>query len=512
MSDVAKDWVATNAARFPQAPALENADTGEVWTWRQVEGRVARLAGGLAEQFGIGPGDRVVIISEGDTRVLELQFACMRLGAIMVPLNWRLAEPELVAQCGDVEPALVAFDDAWQETALRVAGAVGVGRFLGWRCPDVEVGYDDLLDKASSMSESRDNLLSAPTHILHTSGTTGVPKGAITTAGTLTWQTFNTIYDARLTGPGAKYLDPLPLFHAGGLTTVATPMLVTGGCVAVTRRFNPEQIAGLLADPSQGITHWIAPPVMHQALISMPVMDRDLSHLVYAQVAGGTPTMALIEAWQERGVTLCQAYGGTELGPAVTSMPPDWVTRKPGSCGRPVPYTQVRLVTPEGQDAPDEEIGEVWIKGPSVTPGYWRPEVGDGTRVDGWFRTGDAARRDSDGFYYLVDRYKDMYKSGGENVYPAEVERVLAASPLIAQVAVVGVPDPTWGEVGHAFVVAREGATVTLADLADFGTGKLARYKLPKRLTVLGDLPRNTTGKVAKAELKKLIQPRDDHR
>lgn len=501
--DAAKDCVRTNAGRFGNAPALENAETGERLTWRQLEDRVAGLAGYLRDYCGIGPGNRVLLLAEGDTRTFEVQFACMRLGAILVPLNWRLALPELLELAAEVEPAVVIVDGTWQDTGLKIAEAAGAGHTLGWRCAAGIADYETALAQAAPVPPSTGLPMELPTHILHTSGTTGRPKGAVTTVKTLCWQTLN-IAEC-LPGPGAKQLNPMPLFHAGGLTTIATPMLMTGGAVMTMRRFEPDRVLALLGDPGQCITHFTAPPVMWAALGAQPGFARaDFRELRFAQVAGGVPSRELLEVWGERGVVLQQAYGGTELGPAVTSMPRDSVAQRPGSCGLAVPFTHVRLVTPAGADASVGEVGEVWIKGPSVTPGYWRKDgtIDPARTQDGWFRTGDAARMDEDGFYYLVDRVKDMYKSGGENVAPAEVERVIITHPDVLDVAVIGVPDPTWGEVGRAFVVVRPGATLTLQDLREFCAQRIARYKAPRSLIVVDDLPRNPTGKVSKPALR----------
>jgi fatty-acyl-CoA synthase len=507
VGDVSKDWVRTNASRFPTAPALQNIETGERYTWSELDVRVGALAGVFTHQFGIGRGDRVLLLAEGDTRTFELQFACMRIGAIMVPLNWRLSLPELVALARDAEPGLVVFDDVWEASARKIAETLGVTQTLSWRCegtgPDGD--YDAALANAEPV-EPRDDLpIDLPTHILHTSGTTGSPKGSITTTKSMIWQTFNTAADALISGPGVKQLNPMPLFHAGGLTTIAAPVLLTGGCVATMRRFDAPLIAELLGDPANEITHFTAPPVMWMMLSDAPAYEHgDFSSLRFAQVAGGVPSLELLERWKAKGFVLRQAYGGTELGPAVTSMPVDQVDVRPTSCGRAVPFTHVRLVTTEGSDATGSEVGEVWIKGPSVSPGYWRIDPAtDGSHVDGWFRTGDAAWRDEDGFYYLVDRYKDMYKSGGENVAPAEVERVLATHPGIADVAIIGVPDAKWGEVGRAFIVLRAGATLTLEDVHAHCGDFIARYKFPRSLVIVDSLPRNTTGKISKAELRK---------
>lgn len=505
MADVSTDWVRVNAGRFAASPALRNVETGERYTWAELDDRVGRLAGVFAG-LGVGEGDRVLLLAEGDTRTFEVQFACMRLGAIMVPLNWRLALAELVDLALDAEPSICIHDDVWRESAQHIADAVGAPVALSWRCGDAATDYDNALAGATPVEPRTDLPLERPTHILHTSGTTGMPKGAITSAKTMAWQTFNTAADALLVGPGCVHLNPMPLFHAGGLTTVSAPMLLTGGCVATMRRFEPGAVANLLADPSQGITHFTAPPVMWLMLSQQPVFaDGDFGSLRFAQVAGGVPSRELLDTWNAKGVLLRQAYGGTELGPAVTSMPADEVYRRPASCGRAVPFTNVRLVAPGGSDVADGEVGEVWIKGPSVTPGYWRRDSErDGTFVDGWLRTGDAAWRDEDGFYYLVDRFKDMYKSGGENVAPAEVERILGAHPDVIDIAIIGVPDEKWGEVGKAFVVAREGSDLTLAALREFCAERIAKYKAPHHLVVVADLPRNTTGKIVKARLREL--------
>jgi fatty-acyl-CoA synthase len=502
--DCAKDCVRANADRFSNALALENAETGERLTWRQLDGRVGALAGHLRHRCGVGVGDRVLLLAEGDTRTFEVQFACIRLGAILVPLNWRLALPELIELAADVEPAVVIADGVWQDAALKIAEAAAVTHRLGWRATAEVEDYESALAQAAPVQPSTSLSMELPTHILHTSGTTGRPKGAITTVKTLSWQTLNIALEYQL-GPGAKQLNPMPLFHAGGLTTIATPMLMTGGAVLTMRRFEPSRIVALLGDPARGITHFTAPPVMWASLAAQPgFASADFGELRLAQVAGGVPPRELLDQWSERGVVLQQAYGGTELGPAVTGMPRDAVAQRPASCGRAVPFTHVRLVTSEGDDVPVGEVGEVWLKGPSVAPGYWRSDgpIDTARTADGWFRTGDAARVDEDGFYYLVDRVKDMYKSGGENVAPAEVERVLIGHPDILDVAVVGIPDPTWGEVGRAFVVVRPGATVTLESLREFCAGRIARYKAPRSLVVVDDLPRNPTGKISKPALR----------
>jgi fatty-acyl-CoA synthase len=229
----------------------------------------------------------------------------------------------------------------------------------------------------------------------------------------------------------------------------------------------------------------------------------DFSALQFAQVAGGLPAPDLLATWRAKGVVLQAAYGGTELGPSVTTMPLQHAEEHPASCGRAVPSTHVRLVDESGHDVPDGAVGEIWVRGPSVTAGYWRnDDAQDASWVDGWFRSGDAAYRDDEGFYYLVDRVKDMYKSGGENVAPAEVERVIATHPDVLDVAVIGIPDNRWGEVGRAYVVVRAGSALTLDAVREHCSHSIARYKAPRSIVVIDELPRNTTGKISRAALR----------
>ncbi|WP_236591835.1 MULTISPECIES: AMP-binding protein [Mycobacterium avium complex (MAC)] len=503
----------TNARRFGSSPALWNVETGERYTWSELDDRVGRLAGVLSELFGIGVKDRVLLIAEGDTRTFELQFACMRLGAIMVPLNWRLTVPELAELARDVAPTLIVHDDVWQSVAVELSSLAGIAARLSWRCGAPVIDYDDAVAAATPIDPRTDLPLDLPTHILHTSGTTGPPKGALTTAKTLVWQALNTAADAGMTGPGCVLLNPMPLFHAGGLTTVAAPMLMTGGAVATMRRFEAAEVLEVLGDPACEISHFTAPPVMWLMLANQPgFAAADFSQLRFAQIAGGLPAEELLRRWQARGVVLRAAYGGTEMGPGVTTMPAESALTRPGSCGRAVPFSHVRLVGEDGTDVPDGQPGEIWVKGPAVSPGYWqagRSPVVD--RPDGWLHTGDVAWRDADGFFYLVDRINDMYKSGGENVAPAEVERALLTHSAVADVAVVGVPDEHWGEVGRAYVVLAAGASVTLSELREHCRRTIARYKAPRSLVIVDQLPRNSTGKVSRSALREYFADKAVH-
>jgi fatty-acyl-CoA synthase len=497
MTATAPDWVRYYAERYPDRIALTDADTDVDTSWADLEERVARLAGGLLDDVGLQRGDRVAVIADAHPHVFALQFACFRAGLVFTPLNWRLAVAELAHMCADAGAVALVHDDTWASLATDTAESAGIAR-----CID-SAAMEALVKGSEPMAPTGANHLDDPAQILYTSGTTGFPKGAVSTHNTMLWNMMNGVEGKALAAPGVNVYNALPLFHAGGLNSTANPVLMNGGRVTTAARFDPAATLRAISDPTIGITHIGLVPIMYQAIADQPGFDAaDLSGIRNAVVAGGLAPVPLLRRYAAKGVRLEAHYGGTEMGPSVLALHPSLPEKmEAGSVGRPVPYTSVRLVDGLGGDVPDGVEGEIWIKGPSVTPGYWGMESAD-FFTDGWFRTGDVARRDADGFYYLVDRVKDMYKSGGENVYPAEVERLLLEHPSIAEVAIVGVRDEPWGEVGLAVVVAASGTSVTIETVTDAIGGRLARYKHPKHLAVVETLPRNVTGKVDKVALR----------
>ena len=499
----ATDWVDHNARRYPDLPALESVDTGSTQNWAQTEYRVSRLAGVLADRLGVRRGDRVAVLATNDPRLLELQFACWRLGAVFVPLNWRLTPTELASLLTDAEPALLVHDARWADVTSALAGQVPA--LACWGTRDGPLDLDSALDGARACPASLDNFLDQPAQLLYTSGTTGQPKAAITTFGTLIWNALNIAGPARVTGEGDRHLAALPLFHAGGLNGITNPVLLGGGCVRTAASFEPERTLTLLGAPSSGITHFSGAPVMYLMMSRLPGFEgADFGRMRYGQLGGGYLEGELAGRYAERGVHLLPSYGATEMGPSVTSMTVSAAPHKIGSCGFPVQHTQLRLVDDDGQDVAAGEAGEVWVRGPSILPGYWRRDRNsDPSFSNGWFRSGDAMRMDSDGFCYITGRFKDMYKSGGENVFAAEVEDVLVGHPDIAEIGIIGVSDPKWGEVGRAVVVARPGTTVTPESIAAYGAAKLARFKLPHSVVCVEALERNSSGKVVKDTLRK---------
>ncbi len=514
----AHDWVAHHATHRPDALALGCAEDGRTTTWAELDRRVGRLARVLTD-LGVGRGDRIALVAENDPRVFEVQFAAMRLGALFVPLNWRLTLHEMTEICLDADAAVLVHDSTWADAAAGIADKAGISRRLAWgphrpagaadhgtgHGTGHETDYEAGLAAASYTGPRSGSTLDDPTHILYTSGTTGRPKGALSTHGTLAWQALNTAHATGFSQPGCHHLNPMPLFHAGGLHVMANPILYFGGAVTTMTRFVPDQVLAALAGSTPPVTHFAAIPLMYEAIAGQPgFAEADLSHARHLIIAGAIATPELLQRWADRGVPLQPQYGGTEMGPMATALDDEAGSldkAKQGSTGRRAFHTDIRLVDPSGSDVPDGETGEIWLRGPSVTVGYWRKDRDEFFTGD-WFRTGDAARRDADGFYYLAGRTKEMYKSGGENVYPAEVENVLSVHPAVADIAVVGVPDEKWGEVGVAVVVPASGGAPTLAELHAFAGDKLARFKLPKQVVIVEELPRNVTGKVSRERLR----------
>jgi fatty-acyl-CoA synthase len=338
---------------------------------------------------------------------------------------------------------------------------------------------------------------------MYTSGTTGHPKGAMITHGMNFWNAVNLGIPARV-GLDTVHLNVLPLFHTGGLNCYSNPTLHAGGTVVIMRTFDPAETLRVIGDPAQGITHVFAVPAPYQFMMQHPEFGRtDLSRLRNAGVGGAPCALAILEAWAARGVVLMQGFGMTETSPACIFLDPSDALRKLGSAGKALLHTEMKIVSEDGRECGPGEIGELRVAGPHITPGYWNKPEATAAAFDGrWLKTGDAARADEEGFVFIVDRWKDMYISGGENVYPAEIENVLYQLPEIAEAAVIGIPSDRWGEVGLAVLVLKAGVDLDRGRVLDHCAQKLARFKVPHDVAVIDALPRNATGKVLKRELR----------
>ncbi|TYL55478.1 long-chain fatty acid--CoA ligase [Nocardioides sp. BGMRC 2183] len=496
------DWVAFNAQRFGSEIAVENLDNGEQLTWTQFEGHVGRLATVLRD-LGVGAGDRVGLVAEDDWRVLAVQFACIRLRAMYVPFNWRLTTAEIEILAKDAEPSIVVHDGAWASTATTLAEQAGLPR-ASWSDGTAERDLDALVAAADPIDYDGHYRDDQVAQMLYTSGTTGLPKGALVTLGGLAWHTLNVVHEMGIGAPPARYLSQLPLFHAAGLNALTIPTLMSGGRVSILRRFDPATVAQLLSDAAEGVTNLSGAPVMWRMIMENSPNDADFSHVRAGQVGGGA-IPADVGAWfSEHGLELQAGWGATEMGPSVTLMPKASRAAKAHTVGFPVRHVQIRVVDPlTNEDVAPGEIGEAWVRGPSISVGYWRREPDtDPDSKAGWFKCGDAISIDEDGYVALRGRFKDMYKSGGENVFCAEVERVIVSHPSVQDAAVIGVPDEKWGEVGYAVVVPAAGEQVDGPDVLAHVASRLAKYKVPTRVIVVDDFPRNVTGKIQKNVLR----------
>lgn len=490
------DGLAAAAQAHGGQVALIDLATGRRFTYAQMFDRVCRLAAALKAR-GVKHGDRVMALARNSTDIYEMMFACWRIGAAFMPINWRLAPPEILEIHADGEPTLLLVDEeflgninaAWPMIRRRPGDAGG----------DYEQAITSAQPDFSFAAVSPDDM----NLLLYTSGTTGKPKGVIGT-----WRmTLTMLQQSQLMmplGPGCVTLTAAPLFHTAGLNSYATPTLHRGGAIAVMGVWQPETCLNYLSDPALGVTHTLGVPTQFLAMSRHPrFANITFPKLRIAAVGGAPPTEDLMRTWAEKGCALAPGYGMTEVFGGA-NLPAAEALLKPGAVGRAVPLVQARVADEQGRIVAQGTVGEIQFRGAGVTPGYWRqPAATQAAFIDGWLRTGDLGRMDEDGVLYLVDRKKDMFISGGENVYPAEVENALSNIPEIAQAAVIGVPDPTWGEVGKAVVVLRPGAALDAADIMARCRGLIAPYKIPKSVEIVTELPLSAQGKVQKNELRR---------
>ncbi|MFC3612861.1 long-chain fatty acid--CoA ligase [Lutimaribacter marinistellae] len=498
------DWIQTHAARRPERLAILDYATGHRVSYGEMHERVAQAAGVLRDK-GVGKGDRVAVLSLNSPTLFEIEFACARVGAIFCPLNIRLSAPELLFILNDLEPSLVLADTTFHEMAVPLAEEVSAP-LMGIEGLGVDTEWSTACAAAMPVHDMVDLTHDDDWIIIYTSGTTGRPKGARLTHGMVFAHAVNVGAVTSLT-PRSVNLCLLPFFHTSGLNVFANPTFHIGGANVVTRSVDPAQILDIIDDKDLGVSHFIGVPTIFQFMAEKPAFETtDYSRLEGVMVGGAPAPEALLRRCASVGLEVAQAYGMTESGPGVLVLDKEDAQQRIGSSGKPLMHVDVRLVRQDGTDAGQDEVAEIWLQGPSITPGYWRrPEANKNDYSDGWFKTGDAAYRDADGFYYIVDRWKDMYISGGENVYPAEVENVISNLDGVLQVAVIGVPDDKWGETGCACIVLRENATLGEDDIRNACAANLARYKHPRDIVFLDTLPQNATGKIQKRELRDQI-------
>jgi fatty-acyl-CoA synthase len=479
-------------------------------TYREWNHRVNRLANWLRREAGVEYRDRVAILARDGIEHLDLIYACGKLGAIHTALNWRLHWRELMGLVEDTTPRVLLYSEDFRAVVAQVEEEIrdsdcAIGQYL-----HIEgEGIPRSLDYESTIAGSPDNPVACErldeediACLIFTGGTTGLPKGAMVSHRQINWNVLNTVIHD-LTHDDI-YLCVFPLFHAGGLFAYMSSQVVFGNTSILTRQFDPVQVLDLIE--RERVTVFGAVPTMYQMLTQAPNWEEvDLSSLRFCTSGGAPLPVPLVEKYgREKGVRFKQGFGMTEFGPGLFALPAEDAIRKAGSIGRPNFFVDVRVMDDDHNHLGPNEVGELVLKGPSGCSGYWNNPHATAAVVDdkGWFHTGDMVYHDEDWYFYVVDRKKDMFISGGENVYPAEIEAVLYKHPAVHMCAVIGVPHEKWGEVGMACVVLKPDAEATQGELIAFMQDHLARYKVPKRVQILPELPISAAGKILKRELR----------
>ena len=498
-------WLPDRAALTPDRVAIDFADKQTSYA------ELATSAAGWAAVFaaaGLGQGDRVATLARNCPEQVAVFFACALSGLVLVPLNWRLTAAELAYQLGDAEPAMLLVDPELRELGTRARGLVASDAVVGTMAS--LASPPPLIPAQAPSAESRPAEIQTavavtgddPLLILYTSGTTGRPKGAVLTHANCFWTNLSLDRTAEVNGSDVV-LQVLPQCHVGGWNVQPLLAWWKGATVVLEQSFDAARVLTLIK--RKKITTMMGVPTNYLMLAEQPEFaEADLSSLRQVIVGGAPMPRPVLETWLARGVTVLQGYGLTEAAPNVLCVPAEHATEKTGSAGRPYLHVRVALRDLNGSNLVEGTgTGELLVAGPNVFARYWRnPQATKAALDGGWLATGDIAERDADGFYWIRGRSKDMYISGGENVYPAEVEEALIGHESVAEAAVVGVPDQRWGETGLAFVVLRPGRDASAEELTVYCRTRLARYKVPTHFRVAAELPKLTSGKLDKVTLR----------
>lgn len=501
------NWIRKWAVIQPEKTAI--IEEGVRYTYRDLNKRINRLSNFLLAS-GLNKGDRVAVLLRNCREYIEIFFALSKIGGILVPLNWRLVLTELEFIIKDSGSRFIIFDGDFMQNAGTLHEEIRIDVAIA--CGDEQSGVDDLPDWAAGYEASLEGSSDLEPHadwssggedphiLMYTSGTTGLPKGAILSHRKTFFNVLNADIYFGLSRQDIAIIVR-PMFHSGGLIVDMAPVLYKGGTVIIKRRFAFTEILEAVQQYRVNILELPA-TVFNFMLEESDVGRYDLSSVKCCFTGGERVPVALLQAFAEKGILISQIYGLTEAS-TIFWLPIDRAVEKMGSVGQPVVHGDVRIVDSRGKDVRPGEIGEIIVRGPILMSGYWkRPDLTKKAIKDGWLYTGDLARTDDDGYTYIVDRKKNMFISGGENVYPAEVEKALFSHPAVLDAAIIGVPDKKWGEVGKAFIEPKEGQTITAEEIRTFLADKLARYKIPQYIEFIPRLPKTASGKIKKHLLK----------
>lgn len=504
------DWIRHHRQVTPNKVGLVDLYSNRHFTYLELDRRIDALARYLRSSFSFNADDCIAVLCHNSTDMMELQFACRRLPARFLPLNWRLTAPELEYVLCDARATVLFVGVDFEEVGRKAAAGANVRHIQTIR-DGRESDYESGIASAIS-----DTPLDIPQltedcvwTIMYTSGTTGRPKGAMITYQMVECLVSHLVAKVDLSSHAVS-LSVLPMFHISGLNTYANPIICMGGLNYVMRTFDARICLDLISNPKIGLTHFMGVPTHFLFISELPEFESARFDHLQSVISGGQAVpIPMVEMFASKGMCLQQGWGMTETCSLVFLLPKDDIARKRGSVGLPVMNVELRIVDPEMNDVQRGEVGELLVRGPQVSPGYLNnPEANRTQWTDDWFRTGDAFLVDEDGYYYIVDRWKDMFISGGENVYPAEVERVIVELEEVLEVAVVGIPHSRWGEVGRAFIVLRQDAPkIDGAVVINHCRSALARYKVPFEIIFEEELPHTPAGKVMKHALSRAALP-----
>jgi fatty-acyl-CoA synthase len=490
------DWLDNRARLTPNKIAVIDKETNKNWTYQELQLRAASAASWLKAK-GVRKGDRIALLSPNHISYLDLLFACGKIGAIFVPLNWRLSTAELNGILEDCSPAFICVHEHFQGM-LPSLQTLHINAFsVGGPSYDEMVTFErkDFFFEVISEQD--------PLMMIYTGGTTGKPKGVVLSHQSIQWNAVNTILSWNLTVEDVT-INYMPMFHTGGLNALTIPILMIGGTVVIGQQYLAEKAAESI-NQYQCTIILLVPTMYHMLIQTEEFMNGDFPTMkVFLSGAAPCP-LHIYEAFDKKGLAFKEGYGLTEAGPNNFYISPEDAQIKRGSVGKPMLFNAVQLINEHGQEAGVNEVGELLIKGKHSFSNYWNNKKASMETVqNGWLHTGDLAKRDEHGFYYIVGRKKDMIITGGENVYPLEIEHWLAAHPAVDEVAVIGIPDDKWGELVAAFIVARHPQAFDEAELKNYCEKKLGRYKIPKRFIRLEELPKTHVGKIDKKQLKEM--------
>lgn len=497
-------WVYKNADLYPDKVAVK--DDQRSFTYSQLNQRTNKLANAL-KKLGLEKGDRVSSILRNCAEYVEIEFALAKFGGIMVPLNYRLTPTELEYIINDAGSKVIIYESLFVPLIDSIKDKVKtVEHYILLGQGEEKIKYEEFLSSGSDEEAIADDVdFDDPHLICYTAGTTGRPKGVVLTQGNTWWHTINGFLEGMT--PETYSLVALPFFHTGGINGSCNPVIHMGGRVYMLRKFNPADVLKIIME--EKINGMTGVPAIFLAMTQVPEWENfRMEEGVF--ISGGAPLpISLIRKYHEKGMSFKQGYGLTETAPGCTGMNPGDDLKKPGSVGKAVFYCDVRIIDDAGDECPPGNEGEIIVKGPNVTPGYWNNQ--DETKKalrkwkDGsiWLFTGDIAKRDEDGYFYIVGRKTEMIISGGEHIFPREIEDILISHPKIKDVAVIGIPDERWGEIPMAVVNVKDAKSpLTEQEILKFLEGKIARFKLPKKIKFQDEsIPRNPAGKILKREL-----------